>query len=193
MELADGSSACQCDHLSEFVSLKVPTSFDDKIQFASLDVPTELCLHCACTKGVELMLTKSDEPGASNLVRQDVDLLNLAHEHQLGGTLVAWRLHNLTVHGVAPPLAGPLLPPMMPPQPPPPLTAPPGVYHFMEAPNAGPENCWTAYGREDGGRTPFCGPNGACCTTKHNSHGWDETGCYEVGCADYHCCVLANF
>ena len=42
IELADGSSACQCDHLSEFVSLKVPTSFEDKIQFASLDVPTEL-------------------------------------------------------------------------------------------------------------------------------------------------------
>merc|ERR1719353_2016473 len=108
---ADGSSACQCNHLSEFVSLKVPTSFDDKIQFASLDVPTELCLHCACTKGVEMMLTKSDEPGASNLVRQDVDLLNLAHEHQLGGTLVAWRLHNLTVDGVALPLYDIMPPP----------------------------------------------------------------------------------
>ena len=38
---------------------QVPTSFDDKIQFASLDVPTELCLHCACSKGIELMLEKS--------------------------------------------------------------------------------------------------------------------------------------
>ena len=26
VELADGSSVCQCDHLSEFVSLKVPTN-----------------------------------------------------------------------------------------------------------------------------------------------------------------------
>ena len=38
---------------------QVPTSFDDKIQFASLDVPTELCLHCACSKSIELMLEKS--------------------------------------------------------------------------------------------------------------------------------------
>ena len=38
---------------------QVPTSFDDKIQFASLDVPTELCLHCACSKSIELMLQKS--------------------------------------------------------------------------------------------------------------------------------------
>ena len=136
VQLVDGGLACQCTHLSEFLSLKVPTDFDDKIQFASLDVPTELCLHCACTKGVELMLTKSDEPGASNLVRQDVDLLNLAHEHQLGGTLVAWRLHNLTVHGVAPPLAGPLPPPMMPPQPPPPPT-------------------WVSLLAEQGGRQPL--------------------------------------
>ena len=155
VELADGSSACQCDHLSEFVSLKVltalclpqpqplprprprpypypnrnqvPTKFDDKIQFASLDVPTELCLHCACSKGIELILEKSAEPGASNLVRQDVDLLNLAHEHQIGsanGTLVAWRLHNLTVNGVAiplydltPPPLMPSVPPMLPPSP----------------------------------------------------------------------------
>ena len=136
VQLVDGGLACQCTHLSEFLSLKVPTDFDDKIQFASLDVPTELCLHCACTKGVELMLTKSDEPGASNQVRQDVDLLNLAHEHQLGGTLVAWRLHNLTVHGVAPPLAGPLPPPMMPPQPPPPPT-------------------WVSLLAEQGGRQPL--------------------------------------
>ena len=77
VQLVDGGLACQCTHLSEFLSLKVPTDFDDKIQFASLDVPTELCLHCACTKGVELMLTKSDEPGASNLVRQDVAPLTL--------------------------------------------------------------------------------------------------------------------
>ena len=127
VQLVDGGLACQCTHLSEFLSLKVPTDFDDKIQFASLDVPTELCLHCACTKGVELMLTKSDEPGASNQVRQDVDLLNLAHEHQLGGadgTLVAWRLHNLTVDGVAlplydimPPPSPPAAPPKQPPSP----------------------------------------------------------------------------
>ena len=124
MQLVDGGLACQCTHLSEFLSLKVPTDFDDKIQFASLDVPTELCLHCACTKGVELMLTKSDEPGASNQVRQDVDLLNLAHEHQLGGTLVAWRLHNFTVDGVAlplydimPPPSPPAAPPKQPPSP----------------------------------------------------------------------------
>ena len=130
----------------------MPTSFDDKIQFANLDVPTELCLHCACTKGVELMLTKSGEPGASNLVRQDVahphphphphsnptpnrnpnpnqvrqdvDLLNLAHEHLLGGvngTLVAWRLHNVTIDGVEvpSPLSSELpMPPLMPPVPP---------------------------------------------------------------------------
>ena len=102
----------------------MPTSFDDKIQFASLDVPTELCLHCACTKGVELMLTKSGEPGASNQVRQDVDLLNLAHEHLLGGvngTLVAWRLHNVTIDGVEvpSPLSSELpMPPLMPPVPP---------------------------------------------------------------------------
>ena len=114
----------------------MPTSFDDKIQFASLDVPTELCLHCACTKGVELMLTKSDEPGASNLVRQDVDLLNLAHEHQLGGTLVAWRLHNLTVHGVAPPPAGPSPPPIMPPQPP--LLPPSPLPDWLIAPRPSP-------------------------------------------------------
>ena len=77
----------------------MPTSFDDKIQFASLDVPTELCLHCACSKGIELMLEKSAEPGASNLVRQDVDLLNLVHEHQIGGvngTLVAWSPFRFT-------------------------------------------------------------------------------------------------
>ena len=37
---------------------QVPTSFDDKIQFASLDVPTELCLHCACSKSIEVMLEK---------------------------------------------------------------------------------------------------------------------------------------
>ena len=139
IELADGSSACQCDHLSEFVSLKVPTSFDDKIQFASLDVPTELCLHCACSKGVELMLVKSDEPGASNLVRQDVDLLNLAHEHQLGGvngTLLAWRLHNLTVNGVAIPLYDLMPPPVMPPVAPPPPASP--LPDWLVAPRPSP-------------------------------------------------------
>ena len=82
------------------------------------------------------MLTKSDEPGASKLARQDIDLLNLAHEHQLGGTLVAWRVHNLTVHGVAPPLTGPLPPPMMPPQPP--LLPPTPLPKWLIAPRPSP-------------------------------------------------------
>ena len=58
-------------------------------------MPTELCLHCACSKGVELMLTKSDEPGASNLVRQDVDLtLNPIPTLTLNPTLTL----TLTLH-----------------------------------------------------------------------------------------------
>merc|ERR1719353_1390782 len=104
---ADGSMACVCDHLSEFVSLKVPTSFDDKIQFASLDVPTELCLHCACSKSIELMLEKSAVASESVLVDQTVDLLNIADDTKFSmfwtsmgergnGTKVAWRLHNMT-------------------------------------------------------------------------------------------------
>ena len=117
----------------------MPTNFEDKIQFASLDVPTELCLHCACSKGVELMLAKSDELGASNLVRQDVDLLNLAHEHQLGGangTLVAWRLHNLTVNGVAIPLYDIMPPPLMPPGPP--MLPPSPLPDWLVAPRPSP-------------------------------------------------------
>ena len=173
MELTDNSSACQCNHLSEFVSLKVPTSFDDKIQFANLDVPTELCLHCACTKGVELMLTKSDEPGASNQVRQDVDLLNLAHEHQLGGTLVAWRLHNLTVDGVAiplydimPPPSPPAAPPKQPPSPlpdwliaprpsPPSPPSPPPPPPPTPPPMHPPPPMWVSLLAEQGGRQPL--------------------------------------
>ena len=70
MQLVDGGLACQCSHLSEFISLKVPTDFEDTIQFANLDVPTEACLHCACTKGVELLLEKSDDPGTTNRILQ---------------------------------------------------------------------------------------------------------------------------
>ena len=118
---------------------KVPTNFEDKIQFASLDVPTELCLHCACSKGVELMLAKSSEPGVSNLVRQDVDLLNLAHEHQVGGangTLVAWRLHNLTVNGVVIPLYDLTPPPLMPSGPP--MLPPSPLPDWLVAPRPSP-------------------------------------------------------
>ena len=151
----------------------MPTSFDDKIQFANLDVPTELCLHCACTKGVELMLTKSDEPGASNQVRQDVDLLNLAHEHQLGGTLVAWRLHNFTVDGVAlplydimPPPSPPAAPPKQPPSPlpdwliaprpsPPSPPSPPPPPPPTPPPLRPPPPMWVSLLAEQGGRQPL--------------------------------------
>jgi len=153
----------------------VPTSFDDKIQFASLDVPTELCLHCACSKGIELMLEKSAEPGASNLVRQDVDLLNLVHEHQIGGvngTLVAWRLYNLTVDGVAipvydliPPPPMPSVPPMLPvaredwlvaprPSPPSPPLSPPSPPP-TPPPMRRPPPKWVSLLAEQGGRQPL--------------------------------------
>ena len=153
----------------------MPTSFDDKIQFASLDVPTELCLHCACSKGIELMLEKSAEPGASNLVRQDVDLLNLVHEHQIGGvngTLVAWRLYNLTVDGVAipvydliPPPPMPSVPPMLPvaredwlvaprPSPPSPPLSPPSPPP-TPPPMRPPPPKWVSLLAEQGGRQPL--------------------------------------
>ena len=97
VQLVDGGLACQCYHLSEFVSLKVPTDFEDSIQFANLDVPSEICLHCACTKGVELLLEKSDAPGATNAVLQEVDLRNLDVGYHVGA--IAWRLHNITQVG----------------------------------------------------------------------------------------------
>ena len=36
---------CECEDTADFVPLKIPTDFDKKIQFANLDVPTELTLH----------------------------------------------------------------------------------------------------------------------------------------------------
>ena len=97
VQLVDGGLACQCTHLSEFISLKVPTDFDDTIQFATLDVPSEVCLHCACSKGIELLLEKSDAPGTSNVFLQEVDLRNLDVGHHVGAS--AWRLHNVTQVG----------------------------------------------------------------------------------------------
>ena len=41
----------------------------------------------------------------------------------------------------------------------------------------------------------WCGLGGACCTTRPNIDGWDETGCLggTIGCSDMHCCVTAQF
>ena len=36
----------------------MPTSFDGEIEFAQLDVGTSVTLHCACMRGVEVVLQK---------------------------------------------------------------------------------------------------------------------------------------
>ena len=57
---ADGSGilGCHCDHLSDFIAVKVPTTFDGEITFANLDPKTETTLHCGCTKGVRIRINK---------------------------------------------------------------------------------------------------------------------------------------
>ena len=59
VELSDGSGVgCECSHLSDFIAVKVPTEFDGEIEFAALDLASDVTLHCACTNGVELELQK---------------------------------------------------------------------------------------------------------------------------------------
>jgi len=53
VELADGSSACQCDHLSEFVSLKVLTALR-----LTLPLTRTLTLTLALTPTLTLNLTQ---------------------------------------------------------------------------------------------------------------------------------------
>ena len=43
---------------SPFTLRQVPTGFDGEIEFAQLDVDTAVTLHCACTRGVEVVLQK---------------------------------------------------------------------------------------------------------------------------------------
>ena len=100
VEFADGSMGCESSHLSEFMSLKVPNNFDEKIQFANLDVPLGMCLHCACSKGVVLILEKdaNASDAAADDVVQNVSLMKLDigyHEQAVG-----WKLRNLTQTGV---------------------------------------------------------------------------------------------
>ena len=100
VEFADGSMGCESSHLSEFMSLKVPSNFDEKIQFANLDVPLGMCLHCACSMGVVLILEKNANASdaAADDVVQNVSLMKLDigyHEQAVG-----WKLRNITQTGV---------------------------------------------------------------------------------------------
>ena len=48
---------------------QVPTSFEDSIEFAQLDIASEITLHCACTKGVEIRLEKPHDLSPENWTR----------------------------------------------------------------------------------------------------------------------------
>eukprot|EP00966_Prymnesium_polylepis_P083838 1941461-Prymnesium_polylepis.1 len=58
VELQAGELGCECSHLSEFIAVKIPSQFEDTIEFATLDVPTSTTLYCECVKGVQMTLKK---------------------------------------------------------------------------------------------------------------------------------------
>jgi len=80
--LANGGMACECTHLTDFIAVMVPSTFDNEIEFAQLDVDTNLTLQCACNRGIDVVLHKAVSGATPRPLSVDV----------IDATDMAWRL-----------------------------------------------------------------------------------------------------
>ena len=80
-----GGMACSCTHLTDFISVQMPSSFEGEIEFANLDLASNNTLQCACNVGVQATLTKTAVGPTPRPV--SIDFIGIAEDGD-----VAWRL-----------------------------------------------------------------------------------------------------
>jgi len=61
-----GAVGCECNHLTDFISIKVPVQVtDDAVEVLSLDPIQRAAVHCRCTKELEAVLVKLGNESSS--------------------------------------------------------------------------------------------------------------------------------
>jgi hypothetical protein len=87
--LVDGGLGCSCTHLTDFIAVQVPSTFQGEIEFAQLNVDLNSTLQCKCNYGISGQLRKTisgPEPRSMS-----VDMID---SHDL-----SWRLLEVIYHG----------------------------------------------------------------------------------------------
>ena len=98
---------CETTHLSDFIAVKVPTDFDETVEFAKLDLESNVTLHCECVDGLEVTLHKGDAAGGNNTIHKEIDIPIKRDASQLLSPQL-WQLLDVRFEGTTP-LAQPWL------------------------------------------------------------------------------------